>query len=76
MCNSLRSVGKYISINWTKPIEMYSFNCTRPINPHGRVVNYPQGHGAKLICPLCLHEDMVAEARRRSEVEGRRGVGP
>ena len=44
--------GWICEVGWRGWLPVYAFVCKR----HGVVVNYPQGHLQRLVCPLCLQE--------------------
>ena len=60
--NSMRvngGVGLYMRERWSGPIMFYQFKCPK----HGYVVNYPQGHAERMICPVCQEQEIKEAAK-------------
>ena len=54
-------LGKHSKIGWSGELPFYASLCKK----HGVVVNYPQGHGQILRCPVCDSESR-GEATKRT----------
>ena len=49
-------IGYAKKTGWKEQIPLFAFNC----ETHGVVINTPQGHMQRLLCPRCFDEEIAS----------------